>query len=75
MQSTSPSSTTTNPARTLVELMRRAPAAATGVVLGIAAAAAARPLLEAHLTHGRSGGFRVFPVALAGLAGLALATG
>jgi putative ABC transport system permease protein len=50
-------------------------AAATGVVLGITAAAASRPLLEAHLTHSRSGGFRVFPVALAGLAGLAVATG
>jgi putative ABC transport system permease protein len=52
-----------------------AAAAAGGVVLGIAAAAAARPLLEQHLTHARSGGFRVFPLALGGLAMLALATG
>jgi putative ABC transport system permease protein len=36
---------------------------------------AGRPLLEEHLVHARSGGFRVFPVALAGLAGLAVATG
>jgi putative ABC transport system permease protein len=50
-------------------------AAAAGVVLGIAAVAAARPLLEEQLTHARSGGFRVFPAALAGLAGLAVATG
>ena len=50
-------------------------AAALGVVLGVAAVAAARPLLEEQLTHARSGGFRVFPAALAGLAGLAVATG
>ncbi|HEV8373680.1 MAG TPA: FtsX-like permease family protein, partial [Actinomycetota bacterium] len=50
-------------------------AAALGVLLGIAAAAVARPLLEEQLTHARSGGFRVFPAALAGLAGLAVATG
>jgi putative ABC transport system permease protein len=50
-------------------------AAASGVVLGIAAVAAARPLLEEQLTHARSGGFRVFPAALAGLAVLAVATG
>ena len=50
-------------------------AAALGVVLGVAAVAAARPLLEEQFTHARSGGFRVFPAALAGLAGLAVATG
>jgi putative ABC transport system permease protein len=50
-------------------------AAAAGVVLGIAAAAAARVPLETHLTRSRSGGFRVFPEALAGLAVLALVTG
>jgi putative ABC transport system permease protein len=50
-------------------------AAASGVVLGVAAVAAARPLLEEQFTHARSGGFRVFPAALAGLAGLAVATG
>jgi putative ABC transport system permease protein len=50
-------------------------AAAAGVALGIATAAGARPLLEEQLTNARSGGFRVFPAALAGLAGLAVATG
>jgi putative ABC transport system permease protein len=50
-------------------------AAATGVVLGIVAVAAARPTLEEQFTHARSGGFRVFPAALAGLVGLAVATG
>jgi putative ABC transport system permease protein len=50
-------------------------AAAAGVALGIAAVAASRTLLEEQLTHARSGGFRVFPAALAGLAGLAVATG
>jgi putative ABC transport system permease protein len=50
-------------------------AAALGVVLGVAAVAASRPLLEEQFTHARSGGFRVFPAALAGLAGLAVATG
>jgi len=50
-------------------------AAALGVVLGVAAVAVARPLLEEQLTHARSGGFRVFPAALAGLVGLAVATG
>jgi putative ABC transport system permease protein len=50
-------------------------AAALGTGLGVAVAAAGRPLLEEHLLHSRSGGFRVFPVALAGLAGLAVATG
>jgi putative ABC transport system permease protein len=49
-------------------------AAATGVVLAVAAVYAGRPLLE-QLTHVRSGGFRVFPAALAGLAVLAVATG
>ncbi len=52
-----------------------AAAAAGGVALGIAAAAVARPLLEEHLAQARSGGFRVFPMALGGLAGLALVTG
>jgi putative ABC transport system permease protein len=50
-------------------------AAAVGVAQGIAAVAGARPTLEEQLTHVRSGGFRVFPAALAGLAGLAVATG
>jgi putative ABC transport system permease protein len=50
-------------------------AAATGLALAVVAAAAARPLLEEHLAHVRSGGFRVFPLALAGLAALAVTTG
>jgi putative ABC transport system permease protein len=50
-------------------------AAATGVALGILAGAAGRPLLEGHVAHFRSGGFRVFPEALAALAGLAVLTG
>jgi len=50
-------------------------AAAAGVVLAVAAVYAGRPLLEEQLTHVRSGGFRVFPAALAGLAVLAVATG
>jgi putative ABC transport system permease protein len=49
-------------------------AAAAGVALGIAAVYAARPTIE-QLTHVRSGGFRVFPAALAGLAALAVTTG
>jgi putative ABC transport system permease protein len=52
-----------------------AAAAASGIVLGIAAAAAARPLIEEHLYHVRSGGFRVYPLALAALAALAVLTG
>jgi putative ABC transport system permease protein len=50
-------------------------AAAAGVVLGIGCAAAFRPLIEEHLAHARSGAFQVYPVALAGLAGLAVVTG
>jgi putative ABC transport system permease protein len=50
-------------------------AAAAGVALGVVAAAAGRPLLEEQLAHARSGGFRVFPAALAGLATLAVVTG
>jgi putative ABC transport system permease protein len=50
-------------------------AAVTGVVLGIVAAFAVRPVFEDHLVHARSGGFRVFPLALAVLAGLAIVTG
>src|SRR5207302_1094085 len=49
--------------------------AATGVVLGIVVAAGIRPVLEDHLVHSRSGGFRVYPLALAVLAGLAVLTG
>ena len=49
-------------------------AAVSGVALGIAAAAASRPLLE-RLSSLRTGAFRVFPEALAALAALAVATG
>src|SRR6266498_962813 len=50
-----------------------AAAAAGGIVLGIAAATNVRPWIEEHLYHVRSGGFRVYPLALAVLAGLAVA--
>ena len=49
-------------------------AAVSGVALGIAAAAASRPLLE-RLSSLRTGAFRVFPEALAALAALAVVTG
>jgi putative ABC transport system permease protein len=49
-------------------------AAATGVIIGVIAAATARPLIETA-AHMRSGSFRVFPPALAALAGLAVLTG
>jgi putative ABC transport system permease protein len=49
-------------------------AAAVGVAVGIAVAAAGRPLIE-HLSEVRSGAFRVYPLALAGLAVLAVTTG
>jgi putative ABC transport system permease protein len=49
-------------------------AAAAGLVLGVVAAAVARPLLEVY-GNSRSGAFRVFPVALATVACLAVVTG
>jgi putative ABC transport system permease protein len=49
--------------------------AATGIALGIAGAFAARPFVEELLVHARGGGYRVFPQALAAIAGLALVTG
>ena len=49
-------------------------AAVSGVALGIAAAAASRPLLE-RLSSIRTGAFRVFPEALAALAAVAVVTG
>jgi putative ABC transport system permease protein len=49
-------------------------AATTGVALGVLCAVAGRTLLEEHVVHGRSGAFRVFPLALAVLAGLAVVT-
>ncbi|OLB65584.1 MAG: hypothetical protein AUI10_06150 [Actinobacteria bacterium 13_2_20CM_2_72_6] len=50
-------------------------AAAAGILLGVIAAFVAHPTLENHFAHARSGGFRVFPLALAVLAGLAVVTG
>jgi putative ABC transport system permease protein len=49
--------------------------AAAGLVLGVAAAFAFRPLVETGLADQRAGGYRVFPVALAGIAALAVGTG
>lgn len=49
--------------------------AAIGIALGIATAFAARPLVEAYLVGARAGGYRVFPLALAGLAVVAVGTG
>lgn len=49
-------------------------AGAVGLTLGVAAAAIGRPIFE-QLAHERSGDFRVFPLALAVLAGLAVTTG
>jgi putative ABC transport system permease protein len=49
--------------------------AAAGLVIGVAAALLTRPLLEEHLVHHRAGGYRVFPLALAGIAALAVGTG
>lgn len=50
-------------------------AAGVGVALGIVAAFAARPLIEEQLVHSRAGGYRVFPLALLGISGLAVVTG
>src|SRR5690606_1026111 len=47
-------------------------AAAAGTVLGAGLALAARPLLEVHLVGARAGGYRVFPLALAGMAAFAV---
>src|SRR5690606_40616531 len=49
-------------------------AAAAGTVLGAGLALAARPLLEVHLVGARAGGYRVFPLALAGIAAFAVVT-
>ncbi|HEX6871752.1 MAG TPA: FtsX-like permease family protein, partial [Micromonosporaceae bacterium] len=49
--------------------------AVAGIAAGIVAAFAARPLLEEFLVNARMGGYRVFPVALAIIAGLAVLTG
>ncbi|MBX6750306.1 MAG: ABC transporter permease, partial [Micromonosporaceae bacterium] len=49
--------------------------AGTGIGLGVAAAFTARPVVEELLLHARAGGYRVFPEALAAIAGLAVVTG
>ncbi|WP_173159121.1 FtsX-like permease family protein [Phytohabitans suffuscus] len=49
--------------------------AAAGLVIGVAVAFLARPLVEFHLVNQRAGGYRVFPLALAGIAALAVGTG
>lgn len=46
-----------------------------GILLGAGAAVALRPLIEVHLAQQRAGGYRVFPLALAAIAGLAVGTG
>ncbi|MBY8871030.1 ABC transporter permease [Micromonospora sp. PLK6-60] len=49
--------------------------AAVGVALGVAAAFAGRPLVEEYLLMARSGGYRVFPAALAAIALVAVTAG
>lgn len=46
-----------------------------GVALGIVLAVVARPLVEEYLVGRRAGGYRVYPLALAAIAALALLTG
>ncbi|SCE66571.1 putative ABC transport system permease protein [Micromonospora viridifaciens] len=46
-----------------------------GLLLGVVAAFAFRPLVEVHLAQQRAGGYRVFPLALVAIAGLAVGTG
>jgi putative ABC transport system permease protein len=46
-----------------------------GIALGIGIAFAGRPIVEHHLVHSRAGGYRVFPLALLAIAGLAILTG
>lgn len=50
-------------------------AAGIGVLLGIAVAVAGRPLVETYLAQSRAGGYRFFPLALLGVAGIAVLTG
>jgi putative ABC transport system permease protein len=50
-------------------------AAVTGLAVGIAVAAAGRPLIEEYLARSRSGAFRVYPMALAAVAAAAVLTG
>ncbi|MEQ4300527.1 FtsX-like permease family protein [Plantactinospora sp. B6F1] len=50
-------------------------AAVPGLLLGVVAAFAFRPLVEVHLAQQRAGGYRVFPLALVAIAVLAVGTG
>jgi putative ABC transport system permease protein len=50
-------------------------AAIVGTISGLAVAFLGRPYLENHLTHVRFGAYRVYPLALVAVIGLALATG
>ncbi|MFD2764585.1 FtsX-like permease family protein [Micromonospora eburnea] len=49
--------------------------AALGLLLGVGAAFAGRPLVEHYLVHSRLGGYRVFPAALAAIAAVAVLAG
>ncbi len=49
--------------------------AVAGLALGIVAALIARPFIEENLAYSRAGGYRFFPLALLGIAGLAVITG
>ncbi|WP_165949830.1 ABC transporter permease [Micromonospora sp. KC207] len=49
--------------------------AAAGLALGVAAAFAARPLVEEHVFGARFGAYRVFPTALAAIAAVAVLAG
>ncbi|SCG70426.1 ABC transporter permease [Micromonospora coxensis] len=49
--------------------------AALGVLLGVALALAARPLVEEYVMQARFGGYRVFPAALATIAAVAVLAG
>ncbi|SDY52461.1 putative ABC transport system permease protein [Micromonospora pattaloongensis] len=49
--------------------------AVVGIAGGVATAVAAHPLIEQHLAHARVGGYRFFPLALVGIAALAVLTG
>jgi putative ABC transport system permease protein len=50
-------------------------AAVAGTVVAVAVAFAARGVFEDSVAHARAGGYRVFPLALLGIAGLALTAG
>lgn len=50
-------------------------AAVAGTAVGIVAAFALRGVFEDHISHSRAGGYRVYPLALLGIAGLALTAG